>query len=99
SPRFLPFSLHDALPIWPSPFDEFMARFFSTGDQRPSHRVDITRLMTQQAQEMLANAVRLAADRHTPDLDATHLLWAATQNSSTRSEEHTSELQSRENLV
>ncbi|MEU8288271.1 ATP-dependent Clp protease ATP-binding subunit [Micromonospora sp. NPDC048905] len=63
------------------PWDEFLARYFGRGEggRRPPHRVDITRLMTADAREMLADAARRAAQRHSNDLDTDHLLWAALQ--------------------
>ncbi|SCL28479.1 ATP-dependent Clp protease ATP-binding subunit ClpC [Micromonospora rhizosphaerae] len=65
----------------PDPWDEFLARYFGRGEggRRPPHRVDITRLMTADAREMLADAARRAAQRHSNDLDTDHLLWAALQ--------------------
>lgn len=67
-----------------SPFDDFLARFLGAGSQRPMHRVDITRLMSQGAQELVAMSARFAAERGSRDLDAHHLLWAATQLEATR---------------
>ncbi|MGC4896760.1 ATP-dependent Clp protease ATP-binding subunit [Micromonospora sp. DT31] len=63
------------------PWDEFLARYFGRGEggRRPAHRVDITRLMTADAREMLADAARRAAQKHSSDLDTDHLLWAALQ--------------------
>ncbi|KAB1156399.1 ATP-dependent Clp protease ATP-binding subunit [Micromonospora sp. DT46] len=63
------------------PWDEFLARYFGRGEggRRPAHRVDITRLMTADAREMLADAARRAAQRKSSDLDTDHLLWAALQ--------------------
>ncbi len=68
-----------------SPFDDFFARFMGQqgGSPRPQ-RVDITRLMTQQTQELVAAAARFAAEHGSRDLDAHHLLWAATQTDTTR---------------
>lgn len=68
------------------PWDEFLARYFGRGEggRRPAHRVDITRLMTADAREMLADAARRAAERHSSDLDTDHLLWAALQRESLR---------------
>ncbi|MEU3456967.1 ATP-dependent Clp protease ATP-binding subunit [Micromonospora sp. NPDC006766] len=65
----------------PDPWDEFLARYFGRGEggRRPAHRVDITRLMTADAREMLADAARRAAQKHSNDLDTDHLLWAALQ--------------------
>ncbi|MEH0932077.1 ATP-dependent Clp protease ATP-binding subunit [Micromonospora sp. CPCC 205558] len=67
--------------IGSDPWDEFLARYFGRGEggRRPPHRVDITRLMTADAREMLADAARRAAQRQSNDLDTDHLLWAALQ--------------------
>jgi ATP-dependent Clp protease ATP-binding subunit ClpC len=62
------------------PWDEFLARYFGRGQgRRPGQRVDITRLMTADAREMLADAARRAAQANSNDLDTDHLLWAALQ--------------------
>ncbi|WP_428965535.1 ATP-dependent Clp protease ATP-binding subunit [Micromonospora fluostatini] len=68
------------------PWDEFLARYFGRGEggRRPAHRVDITRLMTADAREMLADAARRAAQRQSTDLDTDHLLWAALQREALR---------------
>lgn len=70
-----------------SPFDDFLARFMGgagDGTSRPVQRVDITRLMSQHSQELVAAAAKLATERGSRDLDAHHLLWAATQTETTR---------------
>jgi len=62
------------------PWDEFLARYFGRGEsRRQGQRVDITRLMTADAREMLADAARRAAQAKSTDLDTDHLLWAALQ--------------------
>ena len=62
------------------PWDEFLARYFGRGQGRgPGQRVDITRLMTADARELLADAARRAAQANSNDLDTDHLLWAALQ--------------------
>jgi len=62
------------------PWDEFLARYFGRGEsRRQGQRVDITRLMTADAREMLADAARRAAQANSSDLDTDHLLWAALQ--------------------
>ncbi|MEU5567292.1 ATP-dependent Clp protease ATP-binding subunit [Micromonospora musae] len=68
------------------PWDEFLARYFGRGEggRRPPHRVDITRLMTADARETLADAARRAAQRQSTDLDTDHLLWAALQREALR---------------
>jgi ATP-dependent Clp protease ATP-binding subunit ClpC len=72
--------------IGSDPWDEFLARYFGRGEggRRPPHRVDITRLMTADAREMLADAARRAAQRQSSDLDTDHLLWAALQREQLR---------------
>jgi ATP-dependent Clp protease ATP-binding subunit ClpC len=69
-----------------SPFDDFLARIYGAGDgpPRPGHRVDITRLMSQPAQELLAVAAAQAARRGGVDLDTDHLLWSAARLEPTR---------------
>ncbi|MFW6091616.1 MAG: ATP-dependent Clp protease ATP-binding subunit [Actinomycetota bacterium] len=68
-----------------SPFDDFLARFFGGGVPRRSfYRVDITRLLSDQARELLATALRKLAEWGRTDLDSDHLLWAATQTEPTR---------------
>jgi ATP-dependent Clp protease ATP-binding subunit ClpC len=66
-----------------SPFDEVFERFFAGRDPfAPSRRVqqvDIARLLNDQARDLLARAAQQAAASGSPDLDAVHLLWAATQ--------------------
>ncbi|MBB5157712.1 ATP-dependent Clp protease ATP-binding subunit [Saccharopolyspora phatthalungensis] len=67
------------------PFDEYFARFFGAGDAGSgSRRIDITELMTEQAQQLLAGAARFARDRGQADLDALHLLWSAAHETPTR---------------
>ncbi|KWW99587.1 ATP-dependent Clp protease ATP-binding subunit [Carbonactinospora thermoautotrophica] len=74
--------------FWPygfgrSPLDELLARFFGEmpGFDTPSHlqRVDLGRLLSEDAIELLRIATRQAAAWGSPDLDTEHLLWAATQ--------------------
>ena len=69
-----------------SPFDDFLARFLGAaeGTSRPVQRVDITHLMSQQAQELVAAAARLTSERGGRDLDSHHLLWAAAEAETTR---------------
>ncbi|WP_100448959.1 ATP-dependent Clp protease ATP-binding subunit [Glycomyces xiaoerkulensis] len=68
-----------------SPLDEFLARFFGPqGQQRRVRRVDITGMMSDQARELLGGAIRQTMEWGGTDLDAEHLLWAATQVEPTR---------------
>ncbi|TDC91635.1 ATP-dependent Clp protease ATP-binding subunit [Saccharopolyspora aridisoli] len=69
------------------PFDEYFARFFgaenSTGGSR---RVDISELMTEQAQQLVGEAAKFARDRGQSSLDALHLLWSAAKHEPTRAQ-------------
>ncbi|SFK39514.1 ATP-dependent Clp protease ATP-binding subunit ClpC [Amycolatopsis sacchari] len=69
----------------PSPFDQFLAQFF--GNAMPGRRpqaVDITRLLTDQARELISDAADKAAEQGRDDVDTEHLLWAATRLPATR---------------
>jgi ATP-dependent Clp protease ATP-binding subunit ClpC len=70
----------------PSPFDDFIARLYGAGQgpPRPGQRVDITRLMSGPARELLGAAATLVAERGGSDLDTEHLLWAAARLEPTR---------------
>jgi ATP-dependent Clp protease ATP-binding subunit ClpC len=62
----------------PNSWDEFFSRFFgSVPGRRPVHRVDINRLMSGPARELVIDAARKAVETGAPDLDTDHLLWAA----------------------
>ncbi|MGW0083919.1 ATP-dependent Clp protease ATP-binding subunit [Streptomyces sp. NPDC003393] len=66
------------------PFGEFFARFF--GGPRPGPRhVDIGRLLSQPARELVKGAAQYAADHGSRDLDTEHLLRAALSTEPTRS--------------
>jgi ATP-dependent Clp protease ATP-binding subunit ClpC len=68
-----------------SPFDDFLARIYGTGGPRqPVHRVDITRLMSAPARELLSLAATHAAEQGGRDLDTEQLLWAAASMEPTR---------------
>ena len=71
-------------------FDDLVSRFFG-GDpfagrvpSRQVKRVDISRLLSQDARTLIGTAARQAAAWGSPDLDVEHLLWAATQLAPTR---------------
>jgi ATP-dependent Clp protease ATP-binding subunit ClpC len=68
-----------------SPFDDFIARIFgaSAGPPNPGNRVDITRLMSGPARELIGAAAARAAERGA-DLDTEQLLWAAATVEPTR---------------
>ncbi|MGW5053609.1 ATP-dependent Clp protease ATP-binding subunit [Actinokineospora sp. NPDC004072] len=63
-------------------FDEFLAQFFGGG--RGSYSVDFTRLMSEQARELVSEAAAQTAGWGRVDLDTEQLLWAATQQPTTR---------------
>ncbi|MGW5283543.1 ATP-dependent Clp protease ATP-binding subunit [Streptomyces collinus] len=70
-------------------FDELMSRFFGPGGQtapaaRRPQRVDIGSLLSERAMELVAEARDIAGAEGSEELDARHLLAAATRNESTR---------------
>ena len=71
-----------------SPFDDFLARIYGSGGPAgsagPVRRVDITRLMSAPARELLGAAASHAAQRGGRDLDTEQLLWAAASMEPTR---------------
>ncbi|GAA1862777.1 ATP-dependent Clp protease ATP-binding subunit [Asanoa iriomotensis] len=64
-------------PFGGDPFDEFMAQFLSPG--QPRARLDLGKVMSQDARELLQAAAGEAAQLGSTDLDTEHLLWAMTQ--------------------
>jgi ATP-dependent Clp protease ATP-binding subunit ClpC len=68
-----------------SPFDEFLARIYGAGGSpRPGQRIDMTRLMSGPARDLLGAAAAHAAAQGGADLDTEHLLWAAATIEPTR---------------
>jgi ATP-dependent Clp protease ATP-binding subunit ClpC len=69
-----------------SSFDEFLARLYGggSGQPLPVRRVDITRLMSGPARELLGAAAAHATRRGGADLGTKHLLWAAADLDPTR---------------
>ncbi|GHI03395.1 Clp protease [Streptomyces cellostaticus] len=68
-------------------FDELMSRFFGGGpaaSARRTQRVDIGSLLSERARDLVAEARDIAAVEGSEELDARHLLAAATRNESTR---------------
>ncbi|MEV7284881.1 ATP-dependent Clp protease ATP-binding subunit [Streptomyces sp. NPDC093252] len=69
-------------------FDELMSRFFGGTGAAPAARrpqsVDIGGLLSERARELVARARDIAAADGSHDLDARHLLAAATEQDSTR---------------
>ena len=68
------------------PFEDFFARFFGpgAGAGRPAQRVDIGRLMSEQARALVAQAADYAARHGATELDTEHLLRAALTAEPTR---------------
>jgi ATP-dependent Clp protease ATP-binding subunit ClpC len=67
----------------PDPIGEFLARFF--GGPRPGPRqIDIGRLLSQPARELVRGAAQYAAEHGSRDLDTQHLLRAALATEPTR---------------
>ncbi|CAM3174103.1 ATP-dependent Clp protease ATP-binding subunit [Stackebrandtia soli] len=67
-------------------FNDLIERFFG-GDPfaaRSVQRVDLNRLLSDQARQLLTDAVEHATERGETDVDVTHLLWAAAQSDPTR---------------
>ncbi|MEU2778463.1 ATP-dependent Clp protease ATP-binding subunit [Streptomyces sp. NPDC007162] len=68
------------------PFGEFLARFFGGGGPRQGPRqIDIGRLLSQPARELVRDAAQYAAEHGSRDLDTEHLLRAALAAEPTRS--------------
>jgi ATP-dependent Clp protease ATP-binding subunit ClpC len=68
-----------------SPFDEFLARLYGAGGQRrPAQRVDIMRLMSEPARELLGAAASHVAERGGKDVGTENLLWATATLEPTR---------------
>jgi ATP-dependent Clp protease ATP-binding subunit ClpC len=70
----------------PSSFDDFLARIYGAGSGplRRGYRIDITRLMSGPARELVSAAAAQAAEHDGADLDTVQLLWAATKVEPTR---------------
>ncbi|WP_316780975.1 ATP-dependent Clp protease ATP-binding subunit [Streptomyces sasae] len=68
------------------PFGDFLARFFGGGGARQGPRqIDIGRLLSQPARELVKGAAQYAAEHGSRDLDTEHLLRAALSAEPTRS--------------
>jgi ATP-dependent Clp protease ATP-binding subunit ClpC len=70
----------------PSPFDDFLARLYGagSGQLRRGYRIEITRLMSGPARELLSVAATQVAEHGRTDLDSVQLLWAAAKLEPTR---------------
>ncbi|MGP2438147.1 ATP-dependent Clp protease ATP-binding subunit [Streptomyces sp. JW3] len=66
------------------PFAEFFARFFGGPRQGP-RQIDIGRLLSQPARELVRGAAQYAAEHGSRDLDTEHLLRSALTTEPTRS--------------
>jgi ATP-dependent Clp protease ATP-binding subunit ClpC len=67
-------------------WDDLIARLFGTSEQRrPVYRVDIGRLMSADARDLMVEAARRATATGAHDIDTDHLLWAALQREGLRS--------------
>ncbi|MEN3271346.1 MAG: ATP-dependent Clp protease ATP-binding subunit ClpC, partial [Actinomycetota bacterium] len=73
-----------------SSFDDILERFFGgdpfggRGRSAPVERVDLARLLSRQARELIAAAASQASEWGSTDVDVEHLVWAATQLPATR---------------
>ncbi|WP_419999431.1 ATP-dependent Clp protease ATP-binding subunit [Streptomyces boninensis] len=70
------------------PFGDFLARLLGGGGQaaaRGPRQVDITRLMSEPARQLVSGAITYASNRGFGDLDTEHLLRAALAQEPTRS--------------
>ncbi|MEU8877525.1 ATP-dependent Clp protease ATP-binding subunit [Streptomyces javensis] len=68
----------------PDPFEEFMARFLGGGPRPGLRHIDIGRLMSDPARQLVADAATYAAEHGSADLDTKHLLRAALATEPTR---------------
>ncbi|GAB2751503.1 ATP-dependent Clp protease ATP-binding subunit [Nocardioides pakistanensis] len=78
-----------------SSFDDLINRFFGGSDPFPSlggaqgapppvQRVDLSKVLSDSARELINSAARQAAAWGSSEVDAEHLLWATTQEDTTR---------------
>ena len=68
----------------PDPFGEFFARFFGGGPRPAPRHIDIGRLMSEPARQLVSAAASYAAEHGSSDLDTEHLLRAALTTEPTR---------------
>ncbi len=57
-------------------FDDFFAAAFGPGGSGPTRRVDLSKLLSRQAQRMVSVAASHAGEQGHTELDSLHLLWA-----------------------
>ncbi|GAA3524676.1 ATP-dependent Clp protease ATP-binding subunit [Amycolatopsis ultiminotia] len=61
-----------------SPFDQFLAQFLGqAAPGRRAYSIDVTRLLSDQARALVAEAAGRAGEWGRPHVDTEHLLWAA----------------------
>jgi ATP-dependent Clp protease ATP-binding subunit ClpC len=62
----------------PGPWEELIARLLAGSEsRRPVYRVDIGRLMSAEARDLVIDAARRASEVGAADIDTDHTLWAA----------------------
>jgi ATP-dependent Clp protease ATP-binding subunit ClpC len=67
-------------------WDDLIARLLRMPDSRqPVYRVDIGKLLSADARDLLVDAARRASDLGATDIDTNHLLWASMQRHALRS--------------
>lgn len=68
------------------PFDDIFDRFFSSGGLRQPQvqRVDLSRLLNDDAKQLVSEARKAATEWGSAELTPEHLLYAATLNDPTR---------------
>jgi ATP-dependent Clp protease ATP-binding subunit ClpC len=70
----------------PGSWDELIARLLQLPEtRRPVYRVDISKLLSAAARDLLVDAARRASDLGAADIDTNHLLWSALQRHALRS--------------
>ncbi|MFC3574336.1 ATP-dependent Clp protease ATP-binding subunit [Streptomyces yaanensis] len=67
------------------PFEEFFRRIFGGGPRPGPRQIDLGRLLSEPARQLVAGAARYAAEHGSRDLDTQHLLRAALATEPTRS--------------
>ncbi|OIJ88218.1 ATP-dependent Clp protease ATP-binding subunit [Streptomyces colonosanans] len=67
------------------PFAEFFSRIFGGGPRPGPRQIDLGRLLSEPARQLVAGAARYAAEHGSRDLDTQHLLRAALSAEPTRS--------------
>jgi ATP-dependent Clp protease ATP-binding subunit ClpC len=66
-------------------WEEFFSQFLGPGEgRRPINRLDLTRLMSGAARDLVVDAARFASATGARDLDTDHLLWSALRHESLR---------------